>query len=204
MKKITLIFVICFLSVTSNLMAQIKVNSSGYVGINNTNPTYRLDVSGTVKFAYSGKSVAYDGTSIYAPTSGVDLGAASYYWSRLYSTNAFFTYAPVITSDVNFKTNIANLTGMKDKLMLLRPVSYNLKPDVEGIAIDKTQNSPQFGFIAQELQEIFPDMVAKQENGVLGIRYTELIPVLVQAIKEQQEEIDTLNKRITELEKTSK
>lgn len=49
--------------------------------------------------------------------------------------------------------------------------------------------------------EIFPDMV-KTDNGALGISYTELIPVLVQALKEQQDEIEALNARIVLLEKT--
>jgi hypothetical protein len=65
MKKISVIFVLCFVIITNSLLAQIKVNSSGYVGIYNNNPTYRLDVSVTVRFAYNSKSVAYDGTSIY-------------------------------------------------------------------------------------------------------------------------------------------
>jgi hypothetical protein len=204
MKKISVIFVLCFVIATSSLLAQIKVNSSGYVGIYNNNPTYRLDVSGTVRFAHNSKSVAYDGTSIYPLSTNVDLGAASNYWYRLYSTYEFFSTAPVVESDRDFKINIADLTSMKDKVMSLRPVSYQLNPDFEGISIDKTKNNPQFGFIAQELQEIFPDMVVKDENGLLGIRYTELIPVLVKAIKEQEEEIDALNKRITELEKAVK
>jgi hypothetical protein len=107
-------------------------------------------------------------------------------------------------SDTKFKSNISDLTLMKDKIKLLRPVSYNLKTDVKEIQTDQAMSNLQYGFIAQELQDVFPELVTKREDGILGIRYTELIPVLVQVIKEQQEEIDALSKRISDIEKASK
>lgn len=204
MKKYTLLFVLCFVMVTSSMLAQIKVNSSGNVGINNINPAYRLDVSGTVKMATGSYSIIFSGTSYYPNSGSITLGASSYYWYQLYATTAFFNSQPVIMSDEKFKTNITNLSLMKDKLKLLRPVSYNLKTDVKEIQVDQTISSFQYGFIAQELQKIFPEMITEREDGVLGVRYTELIPVLVQAIKEQQEEIDALGKRIAELEKNAR
>lgn len=200
MKKLSLIFVLCIVIIQTSI-SQIKVNSSGNVGINNTSPTYRLDVVGTVKLTNSSKSVTYDGTSLSPTTGGsIDLGNSNYFWYHLYSMYGYFSYAPVVISDVNYKTNINNLSGMMDKVKLLRPVSYELRTDVTAVAVDKTKNIVQFGLIAQELQQIFPDMVTTGENGILGIRYTELIPVLVQAMNEQHAEIDALNDRISKLE----
>ena len=205
MKKLTLLLVLSLVTFQSYVNAQqLKVSSTGNVGINNNNPTYKLDVGGNVRFVNSGKTVTFEGTTFGPSTTGIDCGTASYYWSRLYSVNEFFTYAPVIQSDGNYKINVVTLTGMNDKLKLLRAVSYNLKDDVAGITIDKTQNKTQYGFIAQELQKVFPDMVTAQDNGILGIQYTELIPVLVQALKEQQDQIDLLNERIQVLESSLK
>ncbi len=203
MKKLTMITSLFFVIVHSCLMAQIKVNSSGYVGINNTSPTYRLDVDGTVRFLNSSLSISWDGTSLGPLVSGVNLGTNAIRWYNFYTTYGYFTYAPIVQSDLNLKTDIVNLSEMNDKIQKLRPVSYRLKPDVAGFEIDKSNNSKQYGFIAQELIDIFPDMV-KENNGVLGISYTELIPVLVQALKEQQVEIEELNARIASLEKTIK
>ncbi len=105
-------------------------------------------------------------------------------------------------SDINLKTNVTTLSEMKGKIKLLRPVSYNLKPNSENP--DKIINNLQYGFVAQELKEIFPDLVIEREDGILGIRYSGLIPILVKTIEEQQEEIDALNDRITALENAVK
>lgn len=203
MKKLSLITALFLLIAQTCLMAQIKVNSSGYVGINNTNPTYRLDVVGTVKFTNSSQSVSYDGAN-FVPSSNaiINLGNNLLRWNNFYTTYGYFTYAPVTTSDLNYKTNIVNLTGMNEKLKLLRAVSYQYKTDIPGLVIDKAKNGTQFGFIAQELKEVFPEIV-KEDNGILGISYTELIPVLVQALKEQHDEIEALNARILILEKAN-
>ena len=130
----------------------------------------------------------------------MDLGSSGYYWYRFYATTAFLTNQPVIMSDSKFKTNVTSLSSVNDKLKLLRPVSYNLITDVKEIQTDPGVSNFQYGFIAQELQKVFPELVTSRDDGVQGIRYTELIPILVQALNEQQAEIDALTKRVSDLE----
>ena len=50
-----------------------------------------------------------------------------------------------------------------------------------------------FGFIAQELQEVYPDLVYQKDDGYLAVNYTELIPILVQSIKELNEKVEILS-----------
>ena len=56
------------------------------------------------------------------------------------------------------------------------------------------------GFIAQEVQEILPDLVHERSNGHLAVRYEKLVPLLVEGIKEQQKQIESLTKRLDKLE----
>ncbi len=88
---------------------------------------------------------------------------------------------------------------------MLNPVRYKLNPVLSDNTPEdiksRINNTLQYGFVAQEVQKIFPDLVTTQEDGLLGIQYTGLIPVLVKAIQEQQLEIDELFRRIEELEK---
>jgi hypothetical protein len=199
MKKLVIIFVLSFVTFSFGAKAQIKVDSSGNVGINNTTPGYRLDVAGTVRFVDSSRSLIYSSGTFYCSAgTGSYLGSSSYYWGYLYATQPFFTYSPVITSDKNFKTDIKDFDSVKDKLNLLRPVRYKLNlPQANG---DVTGGGEQFGLIAQEVQKLYPEIVVDRGDGILGIRYTELIPILVKAYQEQQAELESLKARVAKLE----
>jgi hypothetical protein len=55
----------------------------------------------------------------------------------------------------------------------------------------------QIGFIAQEVQQVVPEVVDEGPDGMFSLSYQQLIPFLVEAIKEQQAEIDELRARLT-------
>lgn len=93
------------------------------------------------------------------------------------------------SSDKRLKSNIKTVEGALDKVNSLRGVTFKWK---EG-------NSDSIGLIAQEVQKVIPEVVTKDDNGYLGIRYTNIIGVLVEAIKEQQDQINTLKKQIEKL-----
>lgn len=192
MKK-TALFILSIYSFTW-LNAQIKVASNGYVGINNTSPTYHLDVAGTVRFNYYNNSIIFNGSEIYPYGNAISLGKYGNMWSTLFAGQPYFTNQPIIISDVVFKKNVEDLNGANEKLKLIRPVKYDLA--VEKSMGYSAQKSKQYGFIAQELMKVFPEMVDTIGEGIMGIRYNELIPVLVQAVKEQKAEINSLKKEI--------
>jgi hypothetical protein len=95
-------------------------------------------------------------------------------------------------SDENVKENIVELTGALDKVKNYRCVEYNL-------IADETKTK-KIGFIAQDWQEDYSQVVSQDYNGNLGMQYTETIPVLLKAIQEQQVLIESLTARITTLE----
>jgi len=87
-------------------------------------------------------------------------------------------------SDKRLKKNINPLGSSLNKVLDMQPAQYEWKdPKREGIS---------YGLIAQELAKIYPQLVKKRSDGYFGINYMELIPVLVKAIQEQQQEIDIL------------
>ena len=94
-----------------------------------------------------------------------------------------------VSSDRRLKTNIKNLQYGLKEVLALEPVSYNWKKTP---AVDK-----QLGLIAQDAKKTIPEIVSGNEKtGTLSINYTELVPVLINAIKEQQQQIDELKKDI--------
>lgn len=96
------------------------------------------------------------------------------------------------SSDERLKTNIENISGALESVMKLRGVSFNWKA--------LSNDRKNFGVIAQEIEKVFPNLVSKDDRGYLMVNYEGLIPVLTEAIKEQQTEIDNLKKKYEELE----
>ena len=127
----------------------------------------------------------------------------------------------ISSSDRELKENIREMSDTErsalENLNLLTPVSYNYKERTDripelteearadmiahGVNPDdytKGYDNPvmkktHFGLIAQELKEIYPELVYEQQDGFLGINYTELIPVLMQAIKELNNKVGELS-----------
>ena len=91
-------------------------------------------------------------------------------------------------SDENIKENIISLNHVLDKIKDIRCVNYNLK--------DETIYKKRLGFIAQDFQEDFAEVVNENSEGILGLRYTETIPILMKAIQEQQAQIELLKKEV--------
>lgn len=88
----------------------------------------------------------------------------------------------VNVSDITMKENITPMVNMLDKINELKPCQYNYIGNQDEICM---------GFIAQELQNQFPNLIYKSSDK-LGIAYTGLIPVIIKAIQEQQEQINSL------------
>ena len=65
---------------------------------------------------------------------------------------------------------------------------------------DSENQSKQIGFIAQEIEVQVPEMVSTGEDGMKGLSYSKITPVLLEAIKELKQENDELRKRIDILE----
>ena len=87
-----------------------------------------------------------------------------------------------------------------DSLAKLEGVSYQLKSRKFGDVELKSDMGSQIGFIAQDVQKLFPELVQKDKEGFLAVNYTGLIPVLVEGVKEQRETISSLKDKLSRLE----
>ncbi len=102
-------------------------------------------------------------------------------------------------SDVRFKENIQDLEeGQMANIMQLNPTTYELND------VDDSETRRVYGLIAQELQQVYPDIVentgAGPEEDRLAVSYTELIPILIKGMQEQQEQIAALQAQVKELQ----
>ena len=96
-----------------------------------------------------------------------------------------------ISSDKKLKKNIVDVSYGLDDILKLRGVEFDWKEKFEG--------KHDIGFIAQEVEEVIPELVKEveglnDEESHLVVNYTNVIPVLVEAIKELKAEIEELKK----------
>lgn len=100
----------------------------------------------------------------------------------------------VSPSDLRFKQNISPLDSSLQKVMQLRGVSYDWRrgefPSMNFSA------GRQVGFIAQEVEKVLPEVVSRDNEGYRSIAYSEILPIVVEAVKEQQAQIERQDKRI--------
>ena len=61
-------------------------------------------------------------------------------------------------------------------------------------------NKPQVGFLAQEVEKLLPEAVTKDDQGYYAVNYSAVVPVLVEALKEQQQQIEKQQQQIARLE----
>ena len=89
-------------------------------------------------------------------------------------------------SDINLKDNIEKINI--DDFNKLNPVSFTFKDD--------EQHKKHYGFIAQELETVYPELVTNTELGFKFVNYIEMIPILLSQMKNMQMEIDKLKEDI--------
>lgn len=98
-------------------------------------------------------------------------------------------------SDAKAKTSVQSLNNGMAIIQKLRPVSYNFVGEqaVKNAAYNQfTGYNAEMGLIAQEVEEVLPNLVFTDEEGRKLINYTALIPALIDAVKTLQQEVDAL------------
>ncbi|MEL7534087.1 MAG: tail fiber domain-containing protein [Bacteroidota bacterium] len=129
------------------------------------------------------------------------LGQSNFRWNTIYSLNG-----TINTSDRREKSSITALHYGLNEVMALEPISY--------IWNDYPEQGRKIGLIAQDVQNILPELVvdtewivdeesgakSPQATSLLGIYYTDLLPVLVKAIQEQQTLIEDQQSQLVQMQ----
>lgn len=113
------------------------------------------------------------------------------------------------TSDVRLKTNIEALDSLGARLGDITPVSYQIKDDSDSGSGDGISSSSrmsndsqsidrhrQFGFLAQDVKEVYPDLVYENSEGIYSIDYIGFIAILVDAVQNLQATVKSQGKMI--------
>lgn len=99
------------------------------------------------------------------------------------------------SSDSRLKSNIQEIHGAVEKINSLKGVNFKWNK----LSSQHKSGTSDIGVIAQDVQKVAPEAVKEDPNGYLSVNYYKLIPLLIQSIKEQQKEIDSLKDSVKEI-----
>jgi hypothetical protein len=153
----------------ATLSENMRISNAGNVGIGCTSPQYKLHVVG---------DIAAQGGTLRASSVSV---------------------STVITacSDLRFKRDIHPMTNVLHSLLQIQGVKYYFRS--KEFANRFFPETEQIGFIAQDVEKFFPQVVVTEKDGYKGIDYTRFAPLLLESIKEQQKQIEEQHKLIEQL-----
>jgi hypothetical protein len=181
------------------------------IGSGSSDPTYQLDIRGNMYIsctpgANSGFYFLADGTyPAIKPqwNNSARCGLSGSKFWRMYTNYMYYDYL-IDISDLSTKENIRTIESPLSSVLKIKGIKYDRKADYyvntmeEDMekAIESGKN--KYGIVAQDLMEIYPDLVKYDEDAQLhGVNYIGLIPILVEAIKEQQVQIEALQEAIS-------
>jgi hypothetical protein len=188
------------------------------VGIGTPAPNHALDVTGNSVFGGRAHVRLYEADNDFARLKLMNSNTANYWDIAGYphssnatsqlnffyagvgdvlslrgDGNAFLTGTLTQSSDARLKTNATAIADPLKRLMQLNGYRYQWKDAAKDA-------SPQLGVLAQEVEALFPELVKRDEKGMLSVNYSGLVPVLVEAVKEQQKTIEKQQQLLKSLE----
>jgi len=154
-------------------------NVNGKNGVNTASPLYALDVNA------SGNT----GARVYSGSLAVGNITASATVGRIDASNDVVAFS---TSDIRLKENITPILNPISKIEAIGGYTFDWKPehkDLHGF------EGHDVGVIAQEIEVIMPEVVTTRDSGYKAVKYEKLVPLLIEAIKDLQKQVDELKNR---------
>jgi hypothetical protein len=169
--------------------------SSGPIGVwdDSTNTGIAVYDVGNGQFQLANRNIRCDISTGYVCVGATPSGAGRFEVNGDNGGGGVSIYATddiVAFSDISVKENIRPIANVLDKVVNSRGVIYD--------RID-SKTKDNIGFIAQELEEQFPELVTTNPDGTKAVKYQNATAVLFEAVKEQQKQIDSLQEQINNI-----
>jgi len=178
-----------------NIGHQTDINGGTNASASNYGDQLLINTPGSVNYGVyaqvSGATTNWAGYFI----GDVNVNAGSGPYALTVNGNVLCSGSTSAWSDKRFKRDITKLESVNEKLSKLSGYTYYF--NTEDFKDKNFSKDQQIGLIAQELKEVFPQLVTEDSKGYMAVNYQGMVPVLLEAIKEQQKQINELKQLIT-------
>jgi hypothetical protein len=214
----TILFISLFLICSCFVNAQIKIDADGRVALHSTTTSTACNIwlhgLTILQNDYDGRMIFgndYSNPEFYPGTNNTGkIGKLNYQFQYIYGY-AIYGNGTYLGSDKRIKENFRSIDQPLSKILQMNGQKYDFiseASDTIGTEKEKQKRAAmkknRLGFIAQDLEKIVPEAVLYEEDAdKYYIEYSAIIPVIVEAMKEQQTTIEKLNARIETLEGNS-
>jgi hypothetical protein len=197
-------FILSIVSITamfcSTSFGQLKVNTDGTAQVHYGNWTGGLKVGYGTMPGNNFMSTLYPVSNWWGA-----LGTSSNEFGFAYIDHIYYG-VQTQTSDIRLKKNIQPMGSVLSKINSLKTYTYNYNISPEKLKnlpdqIKEEKTREKIGLMAQDVQKVFPQLVYQGDSGYLSLDYVGMVPILLEAIKEQQIQIEALK---FQLDKTTK
>jgi hypothetical protein len=179
---------------TTRMTSRMTIDTNGNVGVNIQDPAIRF----VVKQFEPNRAIQFQHQSS-ADYWNVGIGTNTLFYRFEFNGNfraniSNFDGSYIMLSDKRAKEDIQPLDKSLDKLLTLLPSSYYYK--------ESRSYAPKrsIGFIAQEVEKSFPELVSESDEGWKTINYTGLTVVAIKSLQEQEEKIRALSEKVQKLD----
>ena len=159
----------------------VALTGTGATSISGTYPNFTISSSDT------------NTNTTYTAGNGMTLSGTEFLMSGSYTGSFVATGDVTAYSDERLKTNVTTIENALSTVQSLRGVMFDKIDSLSG----ETRQST--GVIAQETEKVLPEVVHNNDTGYKSVAYGNIVGVLIEAIKEQQEQINDLKSQLTDL-----
>jgi len=161
----------------------------GYNALASANNATNQTMIGYNATGQADNSVVLGNDDVTAVYMGEDSGAKVYAGEGSFTGDVTIGGDVVVSSDARLKSNIVSLGSTIARLLLIDGKTYTMKKD----------GKQKIGVLAQDIQKVFPELVSEDDNEMLAVNYQGLVPVLINALKEQDDKISRLENLVEKL-----
>lgn len=158
-------------AIASNVSLSTIGSSSTHVNVDNLANTITFVTAGTQSFQMNSNGVAH-------------------FTSDAYIGGTVYVNGIINSSDKQLKSNFSPFSTSLDKILQLQPYNFNWK----------VTGKPDIGFVAQDVEAVWPELTERDPNGSLGIAYSRFIPLLLEGIRNLNDTVKELKRKVLDLE----